>query len=219
MSRMFPFITKTWNPLGGKCRYGCTYCWAKKFAERRKMAKYQAFSPYLVWQELERYFKADDFVFVCDMCDLFGQWVPSHMIQKILDFIKKSPAQFLLLTKNPERYLEFSLPVNCVAGATIETDIDAYIKSNAPTALNRINAMIRIPKAQKMISIEPISKFSKNFTDYIIRISPEFVAVGYDNYHNNLEEPSLAETENLIKTLKDSGIKVYRKTIRERTVI
>jgi hypothetical protein len=66
-----------------------------------------------------------------------------------------------------------------------------------------------------MLSIEPIMKFTDVFPALILAIKPKFVAIGYDNYGNNLPEPSLAETEQLITTLKKAGITVYRKTIRE----
>lgn len=83
-SKMFPFITRTWNPLGGECKHGCRYCWARKLAADEKMAKHQG-EPRLYRRELEREFKPGDFVFVCDMLDLFGDWVPRWMILAFLE--------------------------------------------------------------------------------------------------------------------------------------
>jgi len=218
---MFPFINAPpFNPLAGECKHGCKYCWVevlkKKFPGVKK--KYSG-KPRLIEADLERIkkYKHGDFAFVCDCTDLFGDWVPKAFIQKILDAIATSPATFLLLTKNPARYLEFSLPTNCVAGATIESDIDAYIPSEAPTTSNRIASMIRIPKAQKMISIEPVIQFSRGFIISLIQINPEFVAVGYNNYNTFLTEPTLSSTKKLISELERCGIKVYQKTMRERT--
>lgn len=40
ISRMFPFITCTWNPLCGRCQHECDYCWARELAQTRKLVKY-----------------------------------------------------------------------------------------------------------------------------------------------------------------------------------
>jgi protein gp37 len=216
MSKMFPFISETWNPLGGECKHGCTYCWAKQLIKRYSMQKYLG-EPTLKNKDIYRTFKAGDFVFTCDMTDLFGAWVPSEMIQAVLDIIDTSPAQFLLLTKNPARYSEFSLPKNCVAGVTIECDMISKASGCAPSVYDRINYLksCRRTEYRKMVSIEPIMMFTESFAYTLAESNPEFVAVGYDNYSNNLVEPSLAKTERLIATLEELGIKVYRKTLRE----
>jgi DNA repair photolyase len=212
MTRMFPFITATWNPLGGECLHHCSYCWARKLAERNMFKKYRG-KPRIVEHELKRAFKESDFVFVCDMNDLFGHWVPAKIIDAILLCIRKSPATFLLLTKNPARYAEFKIPENCVCGATIESDIGYEL--SGPPENARLEAMTLLQHPRKMISIEPIMRFSPNFIRRILSIQPEFVAVGYDNYHNGLTEPPLELTEMLIHGLEAYGIKVYRKTLRE----
>lgn len=44
-------------------------------------------------------------IFVGAMADIFGDWVPYKLIQKILDSCAKSPQhKYLFLTKSPERY-------------------------------------------------------------------------------------------------------------------
>jgi protein gp37 len=217
-SRMFPFITDTWNPLGGKCDHDCIYCWAqgpKGLVNKYDMKKYCG-SPYVVEKELRKTFKEGEFIFVCDMCDLFGDWVPSEFIERILDVIRASPATFLLLTKHPARYHEFDIPHNCVCGATVESDVVYEDVTKAPFPCNRLLALKALDHPRKMISIEPIMWFNLDlFVEAILDIMPEFVAVGYDNYNHNLREPSLAKTRNLIQILEMKGIKVYLKTIRE----
>lgn len=213
--KMFPFITTTWNPLGGECKHRCGYCWAKKLTEQYGMQKYLG-EPSLTNKDIYRTFKAADFVFTCDMTDLFGQWVPSEMIQAVLDIIQVSPAKFLLLTKNPARYLDFKLPPNTVAGVTIESDINS--SGSAPDQMSRITAM-RSLKHSKMVSIEPIMDFSENFPYKVVSMKPDFVAIGYDNYNNGLPEPSLDRVRDLIAVLEEWKIKVYQKTMREAKVI
>lgn len=215
-SRMFPFITESqFNPLGGECHHDCYWngCWAKQLINRLHMKKYTG-EPRIIEHELNRVFKPTDFVFVSDMCDLFGNWVPRKMIQQVVDYSKTSKAKFLYLTKNPKRYAEFSFYANSTLGATIETDNNLTL-CGAPSRTERIEAMKFLDFPNKMISIEPIMKFSPNFVEEIVSIRPNFVAVGYDNWNLGLPEPALLTTEALILALESVGIKVYRKTMRE----
>ena len=49
------------------------------------------------WLNEIKQFTKDDYVFVCDMTDLFGYWVPTQLIQTILDAVRKSPQSFCYL--------------------------------------------------------------------------------------------------------------------------
>lgn len=220
VGKMFPFINaKPWNPLGGECLHKCRYCWVeqlKKLYPALK-AKYSG-NPRIIEHELKRIsqYKKGDFAFVCDCTDLFGYWVPKEFIQRILDALATSPATFLLLTKNPKRYLEFVIPKNCVVGTTIESDID-HLLSGIPQEY-RLKAIAEMAAKgnRTMISVEPVMLFSDEFPFKIIEAHPEFVAVGYDNYNHNLTEPHLSTTEALCRIVEDAGITVYRKTLREK---
>jgi DNA repair photolyase len=219
---MFPFITDTWNPLGGECPHNCKGCWAKAYINRIKMAKYHG--PYtLDKKQINKKFKPGSFVFVCDMLDLFAQNVPMVTIQTIMNRIEAQPeVTFLLLTRNPRYMWLIETPKNCIVGATIETDINYSELTNAPSPRQRILAMRDIVKDghnRVFVCIEPIKKFNEGFEELIIPLKPWAVAIGYDNYHNHFPEPSLAETLDLIAKLEAAGITVYRKTLREKTVI
>jgi hypothetical protein len=199
-------------------------------AADKKMTKYQG-EPRLIESVLKR-FKADDFVFVCDMLDLFGEWVLAEDIKVILGRIDGSPAKFLLLTKNPQRYLDLlpnRIPFNCIIGCTIESNRNYLKISGAPAQYNRLYYMAELRRMENkyvydvhhkqhdlFLSIEPILDFDlKEFSDWIINmLNPWAVAVGYDNYNNHLPEPSLAKTMQLIERLEKVGITVYRKTLR-----
>jgi DNA repair photolyase len=229
-SKMFPFITCTWNPLGGACQHNCVYCWARKLAAERKMAKYQG-EPRLIESICKR-FKAEDFVFVCDMLDLLGEWVPSDDIKIVLGRIAGSPAQFLLLTKNPKRYLlmlDF-LPKNAVLGCTIESDRNHLGLSKAPSQFCRLYWMTKLAEVERtrstdnvkdgnklFVSVEPILDFNlESFSNILCNwIKPWAVAIGYDNYANHLPEPPLEKTMQLIDRLEKAGVTVYRKTLRK----
>jgi len=209
-SRMFDCIDAIWNPLGGSCPHECVYCWARALIKRFNMKKYQG-EIRLIAKELERKFKPDTCVFVQDMSDLFASEVPDEYILRILFWIKQFPkTTFLLLTKNPLRYLEFNIPRNCICGATIEGDRHFPKISKAPPPRDRIRGMILLKHPRKMVSVEPIMEFNSVFVDLLRAINPEFIYVGKDNYNNHLPTPFQGSIEWLIRELEKT-IEVRRK--------
>ena len=232
---MFEFISETWNPLGGgPCPHQCIYCWSmgkNGLVKRYDMKKYQG-SPRLIEKELNRRFKAGDFIFVCDMLDLFAWNVPTRIVREILKKIREFPkTRFLLQTKNPRGYVPFlafnEIPRNAVLGVTVETNksyfdtpsgySNYWMVSRAPSPTYRLEIMEKIAQAnihKIFMSIEPILDFDlDSFICNIKRLKPWGVAVGYDNYHHKLPEPPLEKTLRLIEEL-ERFTKVYRKTLR-----
>lgn len=220
---MFKHVTKTWNPIVG-CKHLCTYCWAMRLAngKLRHLTQYRdGFDkPKLVMSAFSRKFKPGDFVFVSDMGDMWGNWVPRDWILRVLYYIRRYPrSTFLFLTKNPARYHEFlgDMPKNVVLGATIETNRDMLTAeiSRAPPPSERYHAMRTLPWPRKLISMEPILDFDHEILlKWVLDIRPELVYIGYDNYNNRLREPSLEKTKRLIEDLLRHGIRVETKTLR-----
>ena len=226
--KMFEFITGTENPLGGSCPYGCTYCWTQgiktRFEACRK--KYQG-KPFIDEKVLKKYHGSGEFIFVTDMRDLFSPDVSIDQIKKVFDWIDENyDSDFLLLTKNPDRYIELYneqmlfLP-NIILGVTIESNNSYDSISKAPSVHNRLYGAYSLSRLKDcpriFISIEPILDFDKVFKNFAItleKIRPWGVAIGYDNYKNGLPEPPLEKTLSLIESLEESGIKVYRKSLR-----
>ncbi len=119
----------TWNPAIG-CLHGCSYCYAKRMNDRFKWTP--------DWKQI-RYFperlqqpcqvKKPGKIFVGSMTDLFGDWVPSRWIDKVLKVVSENPHHtFQFLTKNPKRYLEFDFPENCRLGMTADRPLPDEIK-------------------------------------------------------------------------------------------
>lgn len=215
---MFPEVSVTWNPVVG-CQHHCCYCYAGELAlgKLKHSPRYHdGFKPKLIEKELRRRFN-DALVFVSDMGDLWGDWVPPEWIEKVLVAIRRSPeTTFLMLTKNPSRYHEFLniMPPNVILGATIETNQRLGLISQAPPPLMRAAHMMTVGDRRRMISIEPIMKFDLfPFVGWLKRIAPEFIYVGYDNHGHRLAEPALAETQELIKALS-KFTEVRPKTLR-----
>ena len=221
-SRMFTDSSgvrvKTWNPIVG-CYHDCSYCWARRLAERY----YGSFSFRLFPDRLRKAPKSG-VVFVVSMGDLFGSWVPSPVIRRILSAIRDGKAEYMFFTKNPARYREFldDLPPNSWLGVTIETDLDevAIRYSKAPPPSTRAVAMNRIDWPRKVVSVEPILRFShpETFARFLAYTGASLFYVGYDNYPkmNQLDEPPLDDTRRLISLLRKMGKEVREKTIRER---
>jgi len=182
----------------------------KGLVNRYDMKKYRG--PIRLYpKEMKRQFKAGEFIFVQDMSDLFAETVPDEIIAKVITHTVKFPqTTFLFLTKNPKRYLGWVFPRNVICGATIESNRDYPEISKAPVQFDRVCAMTSLKNVRKMISIEPILDFDfSDFTLYLqaIAVNPtlEFIYFGYDNYNNNLPEPSITKLKKLLNNLQELG--------------
>jgi DNA repair photolyase len=148
--KMFNIVTATWNPVSG-CLYNCNYCWARDLAttKLKNAHRYsQGFKPRLNESEFKSRFGKGDLIFVSDMGDLFGNFVQSEWIKQVLEHIRRFPeADFLFMTKNPQRYHDFLpyMPKNAILGVTIETNNDEIVQTdnvtNAPIPSERYNAV------------------------------------------------------------------------------
>ncbi|PUA31236.1 MAG: hypothetical protein B9J98_07210 [Candidatus Terraquivivens tikiterensis] len=206
--RMLGEVTETWNPVIG-CNHGCVYCWARRLARRlasmgvEPYASY-AFRPTFLPNRLKKRFKKGSMVFVCDMGDLFGEWVPEEWIRSVLDVVRRQPqACFMFLTKNPGRYLRLEnlFPENALLAATIESNRD-YGMSRAPKPSARLEAMRLLKHPYKGVVVEPIMDFDECFVRALRDVGPVFVYIGYDNYGYRLPEPPLGKTMELTRMLR-----------------
>jgi len=216
---MFDFVSESWNPLIGCC-HNCAYCWCRPLA--RRLYPENGFRLRLMPERLQFRQKGKCIV-VVSMGDLFCSDVPDDWIEKVLRVTQAAPKSntFLFLTKNPWRYFEFldEFPDNALFGATIETDRAELIRrlSKAPAPQDRFYAMnsLRAYNKKTFVAIEPILDFNPTrLRSWLEDISPEFVAIGYDNHRHKLPEPAIKKTQEFIESLEDAGLKVLKKTLR-----
>jgi DNA repair photolyase len=221
--KMFNVVTKTWNPVTG-CLHNCSYCWARDLAttKLRNSHRYrEGFCPSLNKEEFRHRFNKGDFIFVSDMGDLFGDFIPDEWILKVIEHAKQFPqTYFLFLTKNPAKYEKFldNMPMNAILGATIETNRDKEYSENAvsraPSPSARYTEMKKLEWDKKFISIEPVLDFDFTvFYKWIEEIFPFMVYIGYDNYFKRLSEPPLSKTTKFAEELSKLML-VVKKSIR-----
>lgn len=111
------FYDYAWNPITG-CKHGCDYCYARRIFNQRR----ESFDPTFHQERLVEPAneKKASVIFVGCYADVMGGWVPAEWIQQVIDSLVDWHT-FIFITKNPERYREFSFPDNVYLGVTVES--------------------------------------------------------------------------------------------------
>lgn len=208
----------TWNPFKG-CRFNCVYC-KPSFQAQAKRQKHNClkcynYEPHFHPERLNKIPKAY-LVFACGNGDFsFASFDQRIMILRAMH--QKPKQTFLLQTKNPNCLSSVRIPANVIVGTTIESNRNYDGISNAPSVEFRKECLERL-RCRKAVTIEPILDFDvKILADWIYRINPEIVWIGYCNHTNglSLDEPDLEKTKLLISKL-EVFTDVRLKTIREK---
>lgn len=115
-------------------------------------------------------------IFVGAMADVFGAWVPDEWIKQILDVCMEHPIHnYLFLTKNPQRYIQYGVPTyreNLWYGTTITCGAD----------VDRISSLII--DASTFVSIEPLREhIDKKDVEAICRIA-DWLIIGAETGRN-----------------------------------
>lgn len=151
----------TWNPVSGcsKVSAGCKNCYAEKIAERFKGSKAfpdgfkvtlhpERLSDPLHWRKPKR-------VFVNSMSDLFHEEVPFKFILEIFGVMAKAKRHtFQVLTKRPERMLEFIRKIGGIAQfPNIQLGVSA---EDQKTLEQRLPPLLACRAAVHFLSAEPL---------------------------------------------------------------
>lgn len=207
------------NPITG-CLNGCFYCYARSMANddnwlRLKQrylsnnniappygnfsAKGDPFYPRFWSKELQeiRKRKKPAGIFICDMGELFGDWIPRDWQDAVFETIRACPQhRFYLLTKQPQNLHLFSpYPDNCWVGVSAT---DGKMAQGALLYLREIKSSI------KFVSFEPL--LSKVILDCE---GLDWGVIGAQSKPRLLPEPEWVS--GLIRCLDQAGAKVFLK--------
>ncbi len=208
-----------WNPIPG-CLHGCSYCYMKAMSKRT--GKDIMMTPTGLREEyLNDNLGSGRQIFVCSSGDMWGKWVQKKDIAAVLETcFAYQDNEYMFLTKNPDGYWDRGdvfYNINCILGATIETDADALgaWASDAPSVLSRLGSMEaireRFDNSRTMISIEPVMPFTERFAERLGTVGPDIVYIGRDTGHNGLPEPTDDELRRLVTELRNADITVHLK--------
>lgn len=217
---MYEFVTHTWNPIKGKCKWGCktvtedggtqcSYCYADRFGKRG--------NPRLDEKELKTDLGTGNYIFVCSGTDMFGPWIPYEWKSKVLEYCSKYENKYLLHTKNPKGLLSLIrwFPEKTMLCCTIETNrVYEKIMKDSPSSEDRVlwftDDFLR--RFNKMVTIEPVMDFDlKPFVRMIDEVKPFQINIGADSGHNNLPEPDPDKLHAFIAVLHGMGYNVHLK--------
>jgi len=189
-------ITGCWGPDGSVDNpKRCPWCYAWELAQSRLCETYLAntriiaggrddpFAPRL-WAD-RLYIpegRKPKGIFMCDMSDMLGDWVPDYMVKDIVVAMKLRPTyRFYVLTKNPKRLAEFNpWPENVWVGATA---------THAQACFDAVKYLAWVEATTTYISFEPLLEPILNRT------------FGYPNAF-----PGRWTQQNLPLVLRDAGI-------------
>ena len=176
-----------WYPSGWHCERvspGCQHCYAETINEKRfgTGLPYTRKSRDLVNIELDEkaltqplHWRRPRKVFVCSMTDLFGEWVPDEVIDRVFAVMALSPQHtFQLLTKRPQRMREYvvsarpRVEAESGVGNLQPGDLEAHLTwplancwlgvsaEDQAAADKRIPELLATPAAVRFISAEPL---------------------------------------------------------------
>jgi len=186
----------TWNPSTG-CLNNCRYCYAAKIGKR-----FQGhFKPMFHPERLEEPYKLKkpSKIFVCSMSDLFGEWIPPDVIEKVIQVARENPRHtFQFLTKNPNRYADFDFPKNCWLGATATKETD-----NSNVAFDYF-----LPECKCFyVSYEPLLGYIDTIPIWL-----NWIIIGAMTGKGSKKyQPKLEWIENIVRQAKNYKIPIFMK--------
>ena len=136
----------TCNPIKGKCKGGCWYCWAKPFY-KRGFLKEEIRLDLSVFNKLPK--KTLRKIFLCSTHDLFGDWISPVWRTLIFNYMQLFPQHtFQILTKFPQT-IDRPMPDNVWLGVSVTEDKDFW----------RLIELEKHKATVRFISIEPFLKY------------------------------------------------------------
>jgi len=142
-------------------------------------------------------------IFVCDMGELFGDWVPKEWQEEVFQVIRGCKwHRFYLLTKQPQNLIKFTpFPDNCWVGVTATNDKMAW---------DAIYHLAQVKAKVKYISFEPLLGQMSNETLYAMR-ELDWVIIGCQTPPSAETMPKLEWVEEIVNAADRAGTPVFIK--------
>ncbi len=141
-------------------------------------------------------------IFVCNMCEFFGEWIPTNWQEEVLKAVKANPQhRFYFLTKQPWNVTQFSpYPDNCWIGVTI---CDPQMANNAwKSYFDKFIAKV------KFISFEPLLEDLSALGEFIIP-NADWVVIGSQT--KPYKPPKKRWVQALVEAADRAGVPVFLK--------
>lgn len=202
---------------------GCRFCYSEALAKR--WGRGEAFTaenmkgltPYFDTNEASQVLKSKKIagkkVFVDDMTDLFGEWVPeSIIVEHFKLFAQRPDVTFQILTKRSKRLLEIS---RSIPGLMDFPHVHVGVSAeDQKTFDSRWEHLSLAEVSVRWISIEPlISPIDAQpmLYEYLDEwVWPDGVVIGGESGAGHREMP-LRETLELVRQLRQANIPIYFK--------
>ena len=141
-------------------------------------------------------------IFVCDMGELFGNWIPIGWQEAIFGGIKSCPQhRFHLLTKQPRNLAKWSpFPENCWVGVTA-TDYWKYV--DACNYLSQLEASV------KFLSLEPLLSWDNKASYFFQSSGIEWLIIGAQT--KPIVFPKIEWVQEILEAVDKAGIPVFLK--------
>lgn len=142
-------------------------------------------------------------IFVGAMADVFGAWVPDSWLDEIFEACMRHPIHnYLFLTKNPERYLQYGVPEgreNFWYGTTVTRRAELKRIENLPN------------RARKFVSLEPILE-DVHFDSYWAYGEVGWIIIGAETGRNRKKVvPHLEWIGDILSAADATGVPVFMK--------
>lgn len=150
-------------------------------------------------------------IFVCDMGELFGDWVPEHWQKSIFLAIKSNPQyRFYLLTKQPQNLIKFSpFPDNCWVGVTATNWEMAH---QAMYHLGFVDAKVKFISAEPLLAPftdpDPIDSL-KSITAHEVVGDIDWLIIGAQT--NPYKPPKIEWVREIVEAADKAGVPVFLK--------
>lgn len=189
----------TCNPIKGKCKLGCWYCYysgergiAKRFKLDDKVS--------LSLQAFDKLPKAPKKVFLCSTHEIFGEWIPKEWRDEIFWEIENNFPQhtFQVLTKLPQN-IDRAMPNNVWLGVSITGNDDQLKKG-----FDLFNSEAKI----RFISFEPLLQPIK-ILDELWNF--DWIIIGALTGHGKKYQPEKEWIQEIVLECRDYNIPVFLK--------